>query len=80
MAPCKSGLLPEGLPYINNNIEIEIEIEIKAIEIVKTHSHTMGQREADLFAIVHERVNSIYRIELLLKRELTRLAGLTHLT
>ena len=28
MAPCKSGLLPEGLPCINNNIEIEIEIEI----------------------------------------------------
>ena len=27
MAPCKSGLLPEGLPCINNNIEIEIEIE-----------------------------------------------------
>ena len=25
MAPCKSGLLPEGLPCINNNIEIEIE-------------------------------------------------------
>ena len=23
MAPCKSGLLPEGLPCINNNIEIE---------------------------------------------------------
>ena len=25
MAPCKSGLLPEGLPCINNNIEIEME-------------------------------------------------------
>ena len=32
MAPCKSGLLPEGLPCINNNIEIEIEIDIE-IEI-----------------------------------------------
>ena len=24
MPPCKSGLLPEGLPCINNNIELEI--------------------------------------------------------
>ena len=30
MAPCKSGLLPEGLPCIKNNIEIEIEIELKS--------------------------------------------------
>ena len=28
MAPCKSGLLPEGLPCMNNNIEIEIEHSI----------------------------------------------------
>ena len=40
MAPCKSGLLPEGLPCINNNIEIEkyrnrnrnLEIEVKLNE------------------------------------------------
>ena len=28
MAPCKSGLLPEGLLCINNNIDIEIEIKV----------------------------------------------------
>ena len=32
MAFCKSGLLPEGLLCISNNIEIELEIEIE-IEI-----------------------------------------------
>ena len=32
MAPCKSGLLPEGLPCINNNIEIEIEKHGESLE------------------------------------------------
>ena len=37
MAPCKSGLLPEGLPCINKNIETRnknIETRNKNIEIV----------------------------------------------